>query len=619
MCGIAGIYNKDDTPADRGMLERMTRSMVHRGPDADGHFLDGPVGLGHRRLRIIDLEGGRQPLFNEDGSVVVSFNGEIYNYRDLHTELAASGHTFSTHSDTEVIVHAFEQYGVSCPERLRGMFAFAVYDRKSRRLLLARDRVGIKPLYYWEDDQRFLFASEVKAILSALDSRPGVNTSVLDFYVSLGYVPGEETLFHGIRKLAPGHTLLLAGGKAEIRRYWDLGDSAPQEIGFPEASARLEELLRECVASHLMSDVPLGAFLSGGVDSSAVVALMSSMSSEPVKTFCVGYEDDPSSSELSWARRVADRFNTRHHEFILKPLDFFESMDLLLEHAEEPVVESAAVALYRLSLLAKEHVTVILSGEGGDEALAGYPLHRLMQWVDRVHGVLRFAPPALLDTLTPLAARTEKSLKYWDWARVPLRQRYAGISNDVTSSIKARMYSGDWSEASRRTQAGFTAMFDALPASTPLRRMAVADIRTWLPDDLLLKADKMTMAASLELRVPFLDHVLLEYCTSLPDDYRLHRGQGKYILKKVMEKYLPPEIIYRRKRGFPVPIAAWFRGPLHERTREILLDSSSVSRGYFRRDYVEAVLARHRDGREDLSRRIFSLLNLELWHQKYVD
>lgn len=619
MCGIAGILNPESYPADRALIEAMTRAMTHRGPDAEGYFLRNHVALGHRRLKIIDLEGGIQPLYNEDHSVVVVYNGEIFNFQEVKAVLESKGHTFRTHSDTEVIVHAYEEYGENCPVHFRGMFAFAVYDMPRKRLLLARDRLGIKPLYYHFDGERLLFASEIKPILKAMTSRPEVERGLIDFYVSVGYVPGEKTLFKGIFRLPPGHTLSHHQNRLERRQYWDIAALPMLTISSKEAEEQLEHLLLESVRLRLMSEVPLGAFLSGGVDSSAIVACMSKMMSEPVKTFTVGYNDDPSSSELQYARTVAEAFKTDHHEFVLESGDFFASLDTLLEHAEEPIVESAAVALFQLSKLAREHVTVILSGEGGDEILAGYPLYAKMHKIDLLHTIARMLPGAILRQVGN-AFGSEKILKYVDWVGTPLAQRYWGISNDVTPSLKPRMYRPEFlPEIGTVVADHFEKLFNAMEHGTSLRRMSYIDLKTWLPDDLLIKADKMTMACSLELRVPMLDHKLLEFATALPDNLRLNGGQGKYLLKRLMERYLPREIIYRKKQGFPVPIAVWFRGPLYERVREILLDSRTLSRGYFEPDYIRNALERHRTGREDLSRRIFSLIALELWHRKYVD
>jgi asparagine synthase (glutamine-hydrolysing) len=620
MCGIAGIIGLPSARIDRNHIEAMTRTMAHRGPDGEGYFLRDHVALGHRRLSIIDIGGGEQPMFNEDNSVVVVYNGEIFNFLDVKADLEAKGHRFRNHCDTEIIVHAYEEYGEQCPTHFRGMFTFAIYDIPNDRVLLGRDRMGIKPLYYHFDGQRLLFASEIKPILRMLDQRPGVDTALIDFYMSLGYVPGERTLFKDIHRLLPGHTLTLEQGRLRTRQYWDIAGIAPLTITEKEAEEKLEHLLLESVRLRLMSEVPLGAFLSGGVDSSAIVACMSKMMNEPVKTFSVGYSDDPASSELEYARIVANQFKTDHHEFILESGDFFDSLDLLLEHMEEPIVESAAVALYQLSKLAREHVTVILSGEGGDEILAGYPLYKVMPKVDRLHTVGQFIPSALHSWLGRNAMSSEKAAKYWDWIGTPLSKRYWGISNDVTPSVKANMYKSDFAaQVGNATGDYFEALFNKMEDGSDLRRMSYVDIKSWLPDDLLVKADKMTMACSLELRVPMLDHHLLEFSTALPDHLRRNGNEGKYLLKKVMGRYLPKEIIYRPKKGFPVPIAVWFRGPLFSKVQEILMDSRSINRGYFQPEYIPHVLERHRNGAEDLSRRIFSLLALELWHRKYVD
>ena len=620
MCGIAGIVNRASALVAANQIEDMTRAMAHRGPDAEGYFRRNNVALGHRRLKIIDLEGGVQPLFNEDHSVVVVYNGEIFNFQVVKADLEAKGHIFRTHSDTEVIVHAYEEYGDKCPTFFRGMFAFAVYDIKRDRLLIARDRLGIKPLYFNLEGDRLLFASEIKPLLRTLSIRPTVDEGLIDFYMSLGYVPGERTLFNGINRLLPGHSLVFENGRHTISRYWDISDLPMLDISFDDAKDQFEQLLLESVRLRLMSEVPLGAFLSGGLDSSTIVACMSRMMAEPVKTFSVGYSDDPASSELEYARIVAKAFNTEHHEYILESSDFFDSLDLLLEHMEEPVVESAAVALYQLSKLAREHVTVILSGEGGDEILAGYPLYKIMPKVDKLHTIVGMLPTPLHRFIGRHAMASEKFAKYWDWAGQPNSQRYWGISNDVTATIKNKMYQPTFSaHIGDRVGSYFHEIFGAMQDATDLRRMSYVDLKTWLPDDLLLKADKMTMACSLELRVPMLDHHLLEFCTALPDEFRRNGNEGKHLLKKVMEKYLPREIIYRPKRGFPVPIALWFRGPLFEKVREILLDTRTLARGYFQPTYISHVLERHKSGREDLSRRIFSLLALELWHRKYID
>jgi len=621
MCGICGAIDLGGgPPVSRRLLEEMNCCMAHRGPDAEGYHLSAGVGFGHRRLKIIDLEGGVQPMYNDDHSVVVVFNGEIYNYRDLRQQLEKRGHRFRTNSDTEVIVRAYEEYGLDCVQQFRGMFGIAIHDAARKRSAIWRDRLGIKPVYYHCDQKRLVFASEIKPVLRALDSRPEVSLAAIDYFMSVGYVPGEMTMFQGVKKLLPGHYLVVENGRLRTGRYWDIQDDAPLSLSFDEALEQLDTLLREAIGLRMVSDVPLGAFLSGGVDSSAVVSYMTGMSDEPVKTFSVGYHDDPASSELEYARIIAKEFNTEHHEYFLEPLEFFDSLDVLLEHSEEPIVESAAIALYQLSRLAREHVTVILSGEGSDEVLAGYPLYRVMNKVDRLHRVAGRIPEPVASVASRFLEGSEKLLKYWDWSRMGLGQRYQGISNDVTLSIKRAMYQApELMEAHERTAAYYRALFEKLGSSSSLRKMTYVDIKSWLPDDLLIKADKMTMAASLELRVPFLDHKVVEFASALPDHYRIRGQEGKHILKVLMERYLPRSIIYREKKGFPVPISRWFQGPLYEQIRDRLLDGKAVGRGYFRPAYVEKILERHSLGKEDLSRRILSLLVLEEWHTKYVD
>ena len=621
MCGICGIvlHSKTNTVPEK-MISAMNEQMSHRGPDAHGIYIDDNIALGHRRLKIIDLAGGVQPMLGDNNGIAIVFNGEIYNFIEIRASLEARGYHFSTNSDTEVIIHAYLEYGDQCVLHFRGMFSIAIFDRKIGKLLLIRDRLGIKPLYYYLDDQKLLFASEIKPILKILEQRPSVNLSALDFYISVGYVPGKLTLFEEIKKLEPGHTLSYQNNKIAISQYWNLEDCPATEIDFDQALKDFERIMMESIRLRLRSDVPLGAFLSGGLDSSVIVALMNKLSDEPVNTFSVGYSDDPDSNELEYANIIAQHFNTKHHEYILDSSDFFYSLDLLLEHTEEPIVESAAVALYQLSKLAKQHVTVILSGEGGDEILAGYPLHQIMPKVNRLAKLTRLLPKPVIGIISRILSPHEKATKYWDWANQPLANRYQSISNDVTWGIKKNMYrSSELLQAHEQNSEYFSELFNHMSQGTDLRKMTYVDIKTWLPDDLLVKADKMTMAASLELRVPFLDHKLLEFSTALPDQFRLNGNQGKFLLKKFAEKLIPREIIYREKKGFPVPIAKWFRGNLYDKIRDILLDEKTISRGYFHADYIDNLLLKHKSGKQDLSRRIFTLLNIELWHRKYID
>lgn len=621
MCGICGIVNRNSAiTATLADIKQMNDQIIHRGPDAEGVYVHQNIALGHRRLKIIDLEGGIQPMFNQDKSIVVVFNGEIYNFKQIRKQLETKGYQFQTNSDTEVIIHAYQEYGDDCVNHFRGMFGIAIYDLRSNKLFLIRDRLGIKPIYYYLDDSQLIFSSEIKPILKHIDEAPKVHTPSLDFYMSVGYVPGEDTLFHNIKKLKPGHTLVLQDNNIQIKEYWDLQNTKQKDVTFSQALEEFEAIFDESVKLRMVSDVPLGAFLSGGLDSSAIVASMSQLSDKPVKTFSVGYKNEPKANELGYAKIVAEHFKTEHHEYILEPLDFFDSLDILLEHTEEPIIESAAVALYQLSKLAKEHVTVILSGEGGDEILAGYPLHQITPKVNRLQKIVKLVPQFVKERIASSLLSSEKKTKYWDWINLPVEQRYQSISNDVTLGIKQNLYQSPLLlDSHNETSDYYQQLFEKMTHGTELRKMTYSDIKSWLPDDLLVKADKMTMAASLELRVPLLDHKLLEYATSLPDKYRLKGKQGKHLLKKLMEKTLPDEIIYRKKQGFPVPLASWFRTTLFDKTKEILLDPRTLARGYFKNGYVEQILQRHKEGNEDLSRRIFALLNLELWHRKYID
>lgn len=621
MCGVCGtIYRNSAQNVSSEQMKRMNNTLIHRGPDDEGYFIEGNVGLGQRRLSIIDVASGHQPIFNEDKSVTIVFNGEIYNYEELRRELARSGHSFSTKSDTEVIVHAYEEYGPDCVKKLRGMFAFAIWDKKAKRLMLARDRVGKKPLYYYQDNQMFLFASEIKAILKPYNIQHETNISMLDFYLSLGYVPGRETLFKNIYKLEPGQYLLL-NKEHNVRRteYWDIDAIQEEKICYSEACSRLWDILRESVRIRLMSEVPLGVFLSGGLDSSVIVALMSQAQSQSIKTFSVGYEDEPNISELKYARIIADRFKTEHHEFYLTPNDLFDSIETLLEYAEEPLVESAGIALYKLAKLAKPMATVLLSGEGADEILAGYQIYPKMQSMDRIYRIYSMLPKKIADKLLTMYNGSEKADKYIDWVREPFVKRYRSLSFDLSSSIKETMYAPDLRKnATAAFENYFMSLHNKVLNKTMLRRMLYIDTKSWLAEDILLKADRMTMAASVELRAPFLDQKLIEFSSSLPDDYKLKNGRGKYILRDIMKDMLPDEILYRRKRGFPVPLTSWFSGELKEKARNLLTNEKAMGRGYFKPKYVHGLFDRIEKG-EDLGKRIFSLITLELWHRKYID
>jgi asparagine synthase (glutamine-hydrolysing) len=621
MCGIFGIYFFDSSKrVNKQMLIDATNTMVHRGPDGCGFFLDDNIGLGHRRLSIIDLGTGHQPMFNEDGQIVVVYNGEIYNYKEIREQLLKKGHIFKTKCDTEVIVHAYEEWGVSCVDHFRGMFAFAIWDKNRKILFLARDRIGIKPLYFFVNDRVFLFASEIKAIFKTGFLDGVVNSSVLDAYFTLGYVPGPECLFKNVYKLLPGHFLTVREKQKSIIKYWDFphGDITPRP--FKQCQEELLHLLSECVRMRLMSHVPLGVFLSGGLDSSAIVALMYQMVTDPIKTFSIGYKNADDMNELEFAGIIAEKFQTEYYTFILEPDNFLESIRTLLHHMEEPVVESPAIALYHIAKMCKPHATVVLSGEGGDEGFGGYNLYSLMS---RIENIKRKIPGIsnLLSCLKPAKLfKEEKLRKYVDWLFSPLEKAYRGTSADLAESFKTSFYTEEFlGKKGNYVDTTFHDHFKQAEGKDALSKLLYVDAKTWLADDLLLKADKMSMAASVELRVPFLDHVLMEFAASLPSDFKINKEQGKYILKKSMEDLLPHEIIYRKKMGFPIPVSQWFGKELNDQARDILLSKRSVQRGYIKPTYIKKILDQQKENKGDHGRRIFSLLNLEMWHRMYID
>lgn len=617
MCGILAWFRPEGHPDDqRERLREATRLMRHRGPDDDGFHFDGPIAFGHQRLKIIDPEGGRQPMFNEDGSLAVIFNGEIYNFAETREQLIAQGHVFRTVSDTEVILHGYEEWGPACLERFNGMFAFAVWDARRRTLWVARDRMGVKPLYYRTDGQQFACASEIKPLLALGVAPAALNERVLDAYFSLGYVPGPETMFAGIRKLAPGHHLTVSADGIREACYWDFAGVPPVRLNQAQALRQLHPLLRDCVRRCLVSDVPLGVFLSGGLDSSSTVAMMHENGVDPINTFTVGYDGLRAESEEPFARVIARRFRTRHHVFTLEPGDFFESLRVLVRSCEEPVVEPAAIALYHLARLARKEVTVVLSGEGGDEVFGGYALYHVMQRLEQLQAVL---PRGFWRTLRPFSGLLPyaKQQKYLDWMASPLEGRYQGTSGYLTESLKRDYYAPDFL-ASRGDylEQTFAGHFDRVRHKPdPLDKMLYVDAKTWLVDDLLLKADKMTMAASVELRVPFLDHRLVEFATSLPSPFKCPKGEGKWILKEAMVSRLPAGIVWRRKMGFPVPVNRWFGKDLIEQVEELLRDTGTAP--WFRPKQVQRLLQEHKRGAEDHSRLLMSLLVLTVWQEQY--
>ena len=623
MCGIAGKLNFDPSrPVDRERLVAMTSVLSHRGPDADGFHINGAIGLGHRRLSIIDLATGAQPLTNEHGTVWVTFNGEIYNFADLRAELEAAGHRFRTHSDTEVIVHAYEHWGQRAVEQFRGMFAIAIWDAPQRRLLLARDRVGVKPLHYAVTAKGVTFGSEIKSLLEDPDVPRDWSADSLDAYLTLGYVPGPATIYRHISKLPPGHLLVAENGRVRTRPYWDLtftgnGDPARES----EYLEQLEELVDESVGLRLISDVPLGAFLSGGIDSSVVVASMSRQSTSGVVTTSVGF-DERAFNELEYARTVAQRFGTESHEDIVTS-DSAELLPRLAWHFDEPFADSSAVPTYYVSKAARAHVTVALSGDGGDELWAGYARHRVERaelsaraWLGPVGTRLagRIGAPI------PLALKGARSLRHLALSPADAcAQKHAyGLFDRWT---RPALYTADFAESVRDSDplAGFRQAYDACTSADPLDRALYVDVKTYLVDDIMTKVDRMSMAVSLESREPLLDHRLLEFAATIPSSLKLRRGRSKYLLRRLLERRLPASIVDRPKHGFSAPINRWLRGPLVPIVNVLLTDGRLRDRGIFDQRTVARVWREHRDGVADHCHRLWSLVMLELWFRQFVD
>ena len=630
MCGICGIFLFDKVQrVNREVLSDMNRQIAHRGPDDDGFFVDGNVGLAMRRLSIIDIRTGHQPLSNEDGSIWIVFNGEIYNHGELRKDLISRGHRYRTQSDTETIVHLYEEYGKNCVQYLRGMFAFAIWDRSRRSLFIARDRLGIKPLYYRHQDDTFLFGSEIKTILNYPHVRPEFNRGTLAEYLAFGYIAGEETMYAGINKLLPGHTLILEEDKRalQIEPYWDLNiQSDDGKRPYEHYVSEYRERLEDCVSSHLMSDVPLGVFLSGGLDSSAVAALTTKIRQEPIQTFSVGYGEQEF-SELPYARTVAEHLRSRHHEIHVNWGDFFQTLPRLIWHEDEPMVWPSSVALYFVARLAREHVTVVLTGEGSDETLAGYTRYAWTLLNSRMDRVYRSMTPAGLRALlrsaiglTPISAAYKRKLEHTflgrdgaSWPSFYFDNFYCAFS----ASDQDELLTPDAKESAGDPYAGSMHYWNGSSGDL-LHRLLYTDIKTYLVE-LLMKQDQMSMAASIESRVPFLDHALVEFTATIPAKYSTKGMAGKCILKSAVADLLPEAIMSRKKMGFPTPWEYWLKGPQLEVLEQLLLEPRTLQRRLFRQEILQRLFAEHRSGARDHGSRIWRLLNLELWLRVCVD
>ncbi len=622
MCGVVGILDaRERRDIGEALLSRMNESQHHRGPDGGGLHVEPGLGLGHRRLSIIDLAGGHQPLFNEDGSVSIVFNGEIYNFQDLREQLIRAGHVFQTRSDTEVIVHGWEEWGASCVRRFRGMFAFALWDRNRGTLFLARDRLGKKPLYYaLLDDGMLVFASELKAIRLHPGCPRKIDDRSVEDYFGYGYVPEPRTILEGVLKLPPAHTLTVVRGRplAPPEPYWDIPFEENRTISEKDAEEEILSRLRDAVRVRLISEVPLGAFLSGGVDSSAVVAMMAGLSEEPVNTCSISF-GDPAYNESEYAGGIARRFGTRHHVEQVDP-DDFDLLDKLASVYDEPFADSSAIPTYRVCELARKRVVVALSGDGGDENLAGYRRYKYFMMEERLRSILPFAirQPVfgLLGALYPKADWAPRFVRAKSTFQALARERVEGFFHGV-SVMHDGIRSALFSEGFRRKLGGYSAV-DVLraharqaPTDDPLSLVQYLDMKTYLPGDILVKVDRASMAHSLEVRVPLLDQELVEWISSLPPALKLRGGESKYVFKKALERHLPDEVLYRPKMGFAVPLDAWFRGPLRQRVRDAVLGPTLGDAGIFDLKFLRTLLDQHQSGMRDHSAPIWSLLMFE--------
>jgi asparagine synthase (glutamine-hydrolysing) len=622
MCGIVGIFDtRSKREINSQLLDRMNQTQFHRGPDEGGLHREPGLGFGHRRLSIIDLSSGQQPLFNEDHSVVVTYNGEIYNFQDLAEELAGLGHTFRTHCDTEVIVHAWEQWGESCVERFRGMFAFGLWDRNKQILFLARDRLGVKPLYYaMLDDGMLIFSSELKALVAHPSFSREMDPFAIEDYFAYGYVPEPKTIFRQALKLPPAHTLTVRAGKPLPcpREYWDVPFKQHGPITGKDAEEELISRLREAVKIRLVSDVPLGAFLSGGVDSSGVVAMMSGLMNEPVNTCSISF-GDPKFNESQYARKVADRYKTAHHvEQVDK--DDFDLIDTLASLYDEPFADSSAIPTYRVCELARKRVIVALSGDGGDENLAGYRRYRWHMHEERLRSAIPLAARkplfGALGTLYPKADWAPKVFRAKSTFEALARDSVEGYFHTVSvmgDAMRDRLFSNSFKRNLQGYQAVQVLQTHAKksPTQDPLSLVQYLDLKTYLVGDILTKVDRASMAHALEVRVPLLDHQLVEWMSGLPPEMKLRGGEGKYIFKKALEPYLPEDILYRDKMGFAVPLASWFRGPLRKRVSDALLGQTLAKTGMFNASFLQEMIDHHQSGRRDYSAPLWTLLMFE--------
>ena len=626
MCGICGIYSSSGVQP--GELNNMLKSIAHRGPDDEGFYSQGPIGLGNRRLSIIDIPGGGQPLSNEDKTIWIVYNGEIYNYKHLQQHLESKGHVFRSRSDTEVIIHLYEEYGPNCVEKLNGMFAFGLWDQRHQRLVLARDRIGQKPLYYSQDGSRFLFGSEIKAILAVSQNQRMIDYESLHHYLSLRFIPPPKTFFLNIYKLPPAHILIFQDNKIQIRQYWQLSFNNKFEVNETDLLEGLRYKLIEAIDSHMVSDVPVGAFLSGGLDSSMIVAMLTKDLDTRLQTFAIGVAETDF-NELPFAKMVANSCQTDHHEECVAP-DLIQLLPKMIWHLDEPS-DPIAACMFHSARLASKYVKVVLGGDGGDELFAGFDRYRGSGYIQ----AYRIIPEILrLKVLGPVLNNLPDSFTYKSltqkmrWVHQLSMMPNPGKEYAEATSFfrfshanKKELFSTDlWNQVSDIDAADVIVdYYNDDKASEAVDRMLYADFMTRLPEHSLMLTDRMTMAHGLEARSPFLDHELVEYMAAFPSNLKIRDGETKYIFRKLAEGYLPRPIVQRQKQGFMFPVAYWFRNELHAFVQEVLLNSHFVKQGIFQKSYVQTLLEEHKNQKSDHHVRLWMLLNLEIWHQTFIE
>ncbi len=635
MCGICGIISLNKEPVNERLVEEMNSTLYHRGPDDEGFYFKNSgrainVGLGMRRLSIIDLDSGNQPIYNEDKSIVTVFNGEIYNFRELKENLIKKGHKFYTESDTEVIVHLWEEYGKDCVKHLNGMFAFTIWDDKKKELFLTRDRIGQKPLYYTQIGQQFYFSSEIKTFLKIPEFEKKINKKAIHYYLTYQYIPTPMTIWKGVKALEPANFMTVRdSGIENIQRYWDIDYRNKTDLSFKQSKEKIRSLLKDATRKRMISDVPLGAFLSGGLDSSIIVGLMSEISDKPVKTFSIGFEEEEF-SELEYAKIIADKFNTEHHEFVVDT-DFKDLIPDIAENYSQPYADCSALPSYIVAKKTKQHVKVALNGDAGDENYAGYLRYRALKISQYISWAYKFMPKKLekfMLKLIPInkAINPKSMFSYLCRFVKPLREKpalrnlnwHAYFTNDLKDFIYSEDMKGEL--AGENPYNFLKDLFNNAPAENILDRAMYADIMAYLPDNLMVKMDIATMANSLETRSPFLDHRLVEFNTTLPPEWKLKGfSKSKHILKETFKDYFPPKIMKRRKQGFSIPLGKWFRGDWQNYLKDVILSKKALSRGYFKEESIRKLVNDHVEGRVDHGYCLWALLMLEMWHKRFVD